>query len=486
MNATRNLIAAAVLFTAFQACAAAPSRAAAPQDQCLSCHEDEPQGVAFKKDIHHLRGVTCAGCHGGDPTSDDMDKAMSKAAGFRGKIAKSDIIAVCGQCHGKADTPWRHRYQLTDVADSLEASVHGEALASNPNGPQCVSCHGVHNIVPVDDPASPVHPTHVVKTCASCHSNARYMRDFNPSLPVDQYEKYVTSVHGQLNAKGDPKPATCVSCHSNHMIVRVKDPRSPVYATQIPITCAHCHSNAKYMAQYHIPTDQFENYRQSVHGKALMERSDLNAPACNSCHGNHGAIPPGAASMVAVCGNCHGANADLFQKSEHRAAFEKKGIAGCVGCHGNHRILPPSDSLVGFSPNGPCVKCHQDNPADSTTAQIVHLRALLDSLSVGKAEADSALDRASRLGMDVSDAQYALKGAHQALVQSRVAIHSFRVAALAAVARPGIKIIEEARAAGNSAIHEYHFRRQGLAVSTLIVTVLAILLWLKLRQIERR
>jgi len=42
-----------------------------------------------------------------------------------------------------------------------------------------------------------------------------------------------------------------------------------------------------------------------------------------------------------------------------------------------------------------------------------------------------------------------------------------------------------ARAAGDAAFHEYHFRRRGLAISTLVVTVLVVLLYLKLRQIER-
>ena len=88
--------------------------------------------------------------------------------------------------------------------------------------------------------------------------------------------------------------------------------------------------------------------------------------------------------------------------------------------------------------------------------------------------------------MDVSDATYSLKDVNQSLVSSRVAIHSFRPAELAEAVRPGIHVISTARAAGLEAIHEYYFRRQGLAVSTLIVTLFVILLYLKIRQIERR
>lgn len=484
MNQTWRLLAVAALAAAL---GALPAHAApAAEEQCLSCHQDEPEAKFFRSDIHFLRGVGCAGCHGGDPSAEDKDEAMSAARGFRGQVRRQDIVALCGQCHGAADSRWRRQFRLTNVVDSLAASVHGEALRGNERGPQCVSCHGVHGIVPVRDPASPVHASRVAATCGGCHGDARYMRDFNPRLPVDQYEKYRTSEHGARNARGDTRTATCVSCHSNHLVLRVKDPRSPVYATRIPATCAGCHSDAKYMAPYRIPTDQYDAYRRSAHGVALLEKSDLNAPACNSCHGNHAAMPPGAAAVVAVCGNCHQANAELFDGSAHRAAFEKQDLAGCVGCHGNHFIASPTDSLVTLATGAPCAKCHRDDPSDPTAADIRHLRALLDSLSVGKAGAEAALHRAEQLGMDVADARYELKDAHQALVQSRVAIHTFRVADLAAVARPGIAIIASARAAGDGAIHEYHFRRRGLAISTLIVTVLAVLLYLKIRQIERR
>jgi hypothetical protein len=114
------------------------------------------------------------------------------------------------------------------------------------------------------------------------------------------------------------------------------------------------------------------------------------------------------------------------------------------------------------------------------------MRALLDSLSLGQADVLSRLDRAEQLGMDVADTRYELKDAHQALVLSRVAVHSFRVSELAEVARPGIAVLADARKAGDAAVHEYYFRRQGLAVSTLIVTLLVILLYLKIRQIDKR
>jgi predicted CXXCH cytochrome family protein len=465
-----------------------PSGKAGVRDECLTCHLDQesPEAIAYKSDVHRAAGVTCADCHGGDSKSEDQDAAMDKAKGFLGVPSKQRIPVVCGTCHGGQSNAVTTHYKMKNVLSDYTGSAHEQSLKANPGGAQCVSCHSVHNIVAVNDPKSPVHPSRVVDTCAKCHSNARYMRDFNPSLPVDQKDKYLTSVHGQRHAKGDLKAATCVSCHSNHAIRQVKDPRSPVYPTQIPTTCAHCHADETYMAGYNIPTSQFKDYKESVHGIALLQKSDLNAPACNSCHGNHGAAPPGAASVAAVCGQCHQSNAELYQRSPHQAVFAGKKLPGCVVCHGNHKVKPTSDALVAFTAPAPCANCHRDDPSDKAAPAMRRIRGLLDSLTVGQKDAEAVLARAEDLGMDVSDARYALKDANQARVQARVAIHSFAEKEFEAAARPGINVVASARAAGEEAIHEHRFRRQGLVVSTLIVTLAALLLWLKIRAIERR
>src|ERR1044071_4112184 len=62
------------------------------------CHSalDAPLQVTEQQcsqDIHFQKGLTCASCHGGDPTSDS--DAMSKKAGFRGKIERKDIPGLC-------------------------------------------------------------------------------------------------------------------------------------------------------------------------------------------------------------------------------------------------------------------------------------------------------------------------------------------------------------------------------------------------------
>jgi hypothetical protein len=240
------------------------------------------------------------------------------------------------------------------------------------------------------------------------------------------------------------------------------------------------------MAGYGIRTDQLDGYRQSVHGVALLKNSDLNAPACNSCHGNHGAAPPGVGSVENVCGTCHQANQELYDRSPHQKPFADRKLPGCVVCHGNHKVPRPSDAMLGFGPGSACSDCHRNAPGDRAATAILRSRAALDSLTVGRAEAESTLSRAEQLGMDVEEARYSLKSVNQALVESRVQVHAFQVAPLVAAAAPGIRVVSQAKLAGLEAVREYHFRRQGLGVATLIITALVVLLYLKVRQIERR
>src|SRR5262250_3695798 len=69
-------------------------------NSCLDCHSalPEPLGMTqekFSQDIHAQKGLTCVSCHGGDATSDDPDRAMSRSAGWKGKIERRQIPEVC-------------------------------------------------------------------------------------------------------------------------------------------------------------------------------------------------------------------------------------------------------------------------------------------------------------------------------------------------------------------------------------------------------
>lgn len=318
--------------------------------------------------------------------------------------------------------------------------------------------------------------------CGKCHSDAAFVRQYNPSLRIDQVTLYWTSVHGQRLAElGDEKVAACADCHGAHGILPASDPRSPVHAANVPVTCTNCHADATYMAEYDIPTDQYEKYSVSVHGRALLERGDVSAPACNDCHGNHGAAPPGVKSLANVCGQCHPINNELVNGSPHRPAFEKLGIAACKTCHSYHDIDTPGDFMVGDELPAVCVNCHGPDKRRQGWLGAGRIRAALDSLVIMHHKADSLVQKAERAGMEVSDALFDLNEAAGRLTKTRSMLHSFDPDRVEEVSAEGMELAVKAYEEGVASLDELDYRRTGLAFSLVVIVILAGALFMKIR-----
>ncbi len=200
------------------------SSAATADDKCLACHQALGGTIPslFRQDVHFAKNIACSGCHGGDPTNYDMEEAMDKSAGYVGVPKGDEISKMCARCHSDAGRMKSFGSSLPlEQWEALQVSVHGKLSgAGAEHAVQCVTCHNAHGIVRAKSPLSPVSSLNVVRTCSNCHASASFMRTFNPSLAVDQLDKYRTSVHGARNAKGDSKAAQCVSCHGSHSILR--------------------------------------------------------------------------------------------------------------------------------------------------------------------------------------------------------------------------------------------------------------------------
>jgi predicted CXXCH cytochrome family protein len=460
------------------------------EDQCINCHlelEDDA-AIAFKTDIHFKKGISCAACHGGDSGSDDMEISMSEEKGFIGVPNRGIRINSCINCHSDKEKMNRYGSDLpTNQYDLMLLSVHSKKMIGDEGLiVDCITCHGIHNIAAVKSKLSKVYPTRIVDLCGSCHSNAEYMKQYNSALPVDQVVKYRTSTHGKLNAKGDPNAAECVSCHGNHEIRAVDDPKSLVYATNIPQVCSDCHSDEEKMSPYRIPTNQYELFEKSVHGIALLEKQDLNSPSCNDCHGNHGAVPPGVESISKVCGSCHALNAELFEQSPHQKPFDENDLAECESCHGNHDVFPPTDDMLGIHDESVCVNCHSDQIDDKGYFVAAQMKELIDSLKLERDLTKEILEEAKRKSMDVSDADFPLQDLRQILIQARTIVHGFSIEKYEELTNEGFEITSKAKADGLAAIDDYYFRRWGLGIATVIVTILVIGLYVKLRKLEKK
>lgn len=392
-----------------------------------------------------------------------------------GSLAAQDS---CVSCHSALEG------KLADPVKKFELDVHRQA------GLGCAGCHGGD---PGDESMDAMSPakgfrgtpgkTQVPEFCARCHSDIAYMHRFNPKMRADQLSQYLTSVHGKRLKQGDAKVAACVDCHSVHDMLPASDTRSPVYPLNIATTCAHCHADTSYMRGYDIPTNQVAKYEKSVHAQILASR-DTAAPTCSTCHGNHGATPPGVTSVANVCGTCHVFFQQLFAKSPHQAAFRSMGLPGCVQCHSNHEVVKPSDDWVGVGQDSTCVACHAEGDKGYEAAQ--KIAEDLTRLKTSLAPAEEILDSAERSGMEVSAAKVELASAHEALVKARVNVHSFSDAEVRSLADQGVETAQKSYQAGVAALHERDVRRRGLGLS-LIAIVLAISgLYLKIRQIESR
>jgi hypothetical protein len=387
------------------------------KNSCLDCHSVLPKPLevtqeTFSHDIHAQKGLTCVSCHGGNASSDDPEKAMSRAAGWKGSVSRQQIPQLCG----------------------------------------------------------------------SCHSNPAYMRRFNPSLRTDQLAEYHTSVHGKRLATGDTNVAVCTDCHGVHDLRAPNDPQSKVYPVNIASTCARCHADANYMKKYSIPTDQFVKYNASVHHEALVSRGDLSAPTCTTCHGNHGATPPGVDSVPNVCSTCHVFQAQMYKESTHKAVFDAASLPGCVVCHENHAILHPTDAKLSDRPGSTCIQCH--TPGDACDQARAKMLGELTQLDGAIRKADQQLALAEAAGMEVGEARLAQNDAKDSLTKARVAIHSFKPEVVSPLVQTGLAIANKDLQAGKNAMIERNHRRIGLGLSFFAIGIMVVGLWLFIKKIE--
>lgn len=398
----------------------------------------------------------------------------------RPTLAQEESESSCISCHQSLDE------RLAAPVRSFPQDTHGA------RGLGCTACHGGDAGDPgfgAMDPAKGFvgkpATRDVPQFCGRCHSDAEFMKHYNPSMRVDQVVEYMTSVHGKrMTVQGDTNVAVCTSCHPAHSIRPPSDPLATVNPLHVAETCGACHADSALMRPYRIPTNQLAQYRESIHWYKLSEEGDLSAPTCNDCHGNHGAAPPGVSWVGNVCGQCHVVMADYFNESPHASVFTMIGLPGCVACHGNHAVREAGDELLGMQEGAVCAQCHERDVGGGVVAAA--MRRAIDSLATGLDEADSLLESAERAGMEVSSARFEMREAHNALIHARAAVHTFTLDSVTQYVTEGLKVASEAHARGERALKELRFRRTGLAISAVIIILLIGGLVLKIRELEAK
>ncbi len=134
---------------------------------CGRCHGKVEKD--YKESIHGqvaARGETdvpvCTGCHG--------EHGIVAVNNPRSPVSPTRVAGeTCAPCHDSVVL--NEKYGLrSGTRISFVDSYHGlKSRAGDTTVANCASCHGVHLILPPDDPRSSVYPANLKKTCGQCH-----------------------------------------------------------------------------------------------------------------------------------------------------------------------------------------------------------------------------------------------------------------------------------------------------------------------------
>lgn len=133
---------------------------------CGKCHENVEQtylrsvhGTAVKAGVRDA--PVCTDCHG-----EHTIQAVKLAAS---RVSPANIPETCGQCHAAQRIITQYRLPPNVFATYVQ-SFHGLALQSgNLTAANCASCHGIHDILPANDPLSTINAQNLPQTCGKCH-----------------------------------------------------------------------------------------------------------------------------------------------------------------------------------------------------------------------------------------------------------------------------------------------------------------------------
>ena len=183
---------------------------------------------------------------------------------------------------------------LSIVLGVVATSLFAAEPPSSRHGPgpldtSCVTCHQQLDGAALEPTKHTSDDIHFLKglSCHDCHGG-------NPAAGAD----------------GDPDAA-----HDVKMGWTGKPSR-----WQVPEFCAKCHADATFMKRFNpqARTDQYSEYRTSVHGERNAQGDERTA-TCVDCHGVHGisAVSDTRSSVYPVnlagtCAKCH-ANADTMK-----------------------------------------------------------------------------------------------------------------------------------------------------------------------------
>jgi hypothetical protein len=292
--------------------------------------------------------------------------------------AMSADNATCLSCHGVAGLtkvlPSGEVLSLTIDSDHFSSSVHKDLSCSDCHQNITTAPHAAMNVQSLRDLTMQLYVV-----CAKCHA--------------EQYSKTLDSVHQTALINGNINAAVCTDCHDPHAQTQITDPSTgkilPEARVLIPTICARCHNAI------------FDQYKNSVHGSALIGTGNPDVPTCIDCHGVHNIANPTTSTFrnysPLLCSKCHtnaaimdkygistqvlntyvadfhGTTVTLFEKISPDQATNKP---VCFDCHGVHNIKRVDDPVYGLDMKQNllkvCQRCHPNATANFPDAWMSH------------------------------------------------------------------------------------------------------------------
>jgi hypothetical protein len=295
---------------------------------------------------------------------------------YQGDQPSDDFCLACHQQEGIDKTIGDESLPVTINPTQFGLSVHAQEAIG------CVDCHT--NIT--DYPHPDVRANSIrayslerYETCKECHE--------------DKYELTQDSIHQVAFDAGNTNTPICSDCHDPHTQGRLTGQTSGQLTSSarvhVPQTCAQCHSTV------------YDQYQDSVHGKALTEENNTDVPTCTDCHGVHNIQDPTTVSFhnstPALCARCHtdpsimdkygistnvldtyvadfhGTTVKLFEEQFPDQPTNKP---VCTDCHGIHSIIQVSDPQGGITLRenllDKCRRCHPGATANFSAAWMSH------------------------------------------------------------------------------------------------------------------
>lgn len=253
----------------------------------FSEHQDSVHGKAIAEGIRDA--AHCWDCHGSHDVARKSDA--------QSRVFPLNLPDTCGSCHARTELVEKYRIPVRDPTGLFKMSVHYRALVEGRTAAVCNDCHGVHDILNLEDPKSRIFKGNIPRTCGQCH--------------ITEERDYTRSIHWSGYLKGVRDAPVCNDCHQEHAILGPSEKSSPVFASRIPETCTRCHESEIITTRYGIPTMTKESYYSSYHGLA-MRAGKVTAANCASCHKAHDILPssdPASSvnptNLPTTCGICH-------------------------------------------------------------------------------------------------------------------------------------------------------------------------------------